>query len=112
MVNSEQIDLLHVMQKVESCRSQKELAQSVGFSVGKVNYVLKSLMEKGLIKAENFVKSDNKRAYRYFLTPKGLKEKIDLTQKYIAIKKREYEILEKILQEDMQRQEGGKIYEI
>ena len=103
MVNTEQIDLLHVMQKVESCNSQKELAQSVGFSVGKVNYVLKALLEKGLVKAENFVKSDNKRAYRYCLTPDGLREKIELTKRYIAIKKHEYEELEKNLQEDLKR---------
>lgn len=103
MVNTEQIDLLHVMQKVESCSSQKELAQSVGFSVGKVNYVLKVLLEKGLVKADNFVKSDNKRAYRYFLTPDGLKEKIALTKRYIAIKKSEFEELERVLQEDLER---------
>jgi len=99
-IKTEPSDLLQVMQKVEVCRSQKELAEAVGFSVGKVNYVLKALLAKGLIKAENFVKSKHKRSYDYLLTPKGLREKIVLTEKYIAIKKREYEALQQSLEAD------------
>ena len=82
-INTDQIDYLHVMQRVEDATSQKELASEVGFSVGKVNYVIKALLEKGFIKAENFVKSSNK---------------ILLTEKYIAIKKREYEKLQESLE--------------
>ena len=102
-VKTEAIDLLHVMQKVEVCSSQKELADEVGFSVGKVNYVIKSLLEKGYLKAGSFVKSSNKRAYKYLLTPSGLKNKIELTEKYIAIKKQEYEKLQENLAYDKQR---------
>ena len=99
-INTDQIDYLHVMQRVEDATSQKELASEVGFSVGKVNYVIKALLEKGFIKAENFVKSSNKRAYKYVITPDGLKNKILLTEKYIAIKKREYEKLQESLETD------------
>ena len=102
-IKTEQIDHLHVMQKVEECHSQKELADEVGFSVGKVNYIIKALLEKGFIKAETFVKSSNKRAYKYLLTSDGLKKKILLTEKYIAIKKHEYEKLQESLVLDKQR---------
>jgi len=105
-INTELIDYLHVMQKVEESTSQKELAKEVGFSVGKVNYVIKSLLETGYIKAENFMKSNNKRAYKYYLTSKGLKEKISLTETYIEIKKCEYETLESSLEKDMKRIQG------
>jgi len=102
-IKTEQIDHLRVMQKVEMCHSQKELADEVGFSVGKVNYIMKALLQKGFIKAENFVKSPNKRAYKYILTSEGLKTKILLTEKYIAIKKQEYEKLQESLYLDKQR---------
>ncbi|MEA1918866.1 MAG: MarR family EPS-associated transcriptional regulator [Campylobacterota bacterium] len=102
-INTDQIDLLHVMQKVEDVTSQKELAERVGFNVGKVNYVIKELLGKGYIKAENFVKSSNKRAYKYVLTGDGLKNKILLTEKYIAIKKLEYEELQENLNLDKRR---------
>jgi len=91
------------MQKVEDVSSQKELATEVGFSVGKVNYVIKALLEKGFIKVENFMKSPNKKAYRYLLTADGLKNKIALTETYIAIKKLEYEKLQENLELDKKR---------
>lgn len=106
-IKTEQIDLLQIMQRVEECHSQKELAQSVGFSVGKVNYVIKALLEKGFIKAENFVKSKNKRAYQYMLTKEGIKEKIAITEKYIAIKKNEYEMLQHNLENDLSKIKRG-----
>ncbi len=102
-INTKQIDYLNIMQNVETSISQKELASEVGFSVGKVNYVIKALLEKGFIKVENFVKSPNKSAYKYQLTPSGLKNKIYLTEKYIEIKKFEYEKLQESLEFDKQR---------
>lgn len=105
-INTEQIDHLYVMQKVETCQSQKVLADEVGFSVGKVNYIIKALLERGFIKAETFVKSSNKRAYKYLLTPEGLKNKILMTEKYIAIKKQEYEKLQESLHLDKQRSDS------
>ena len=91
------------MQNIEEHTSQKSLADSVGYSVGKVNYILKALLDKGLIKADNFIKSPNKRAYKYIITPEGLKSKIAITEEYIAIKKREYEKLKESLELDRRR---------
>jgi len=99
-MNTGEFDLLHVMNEVEQHHSQKSLADSVGYSVGKVNYILKALAEKGFIKIENFLKSDNKKGYRYLLTQEGLKQKISLTEAYIEIKQREYEELQESLATD------------
>ena len=70
--------------------SQRSLAQEIGFSVGKVNYVLKALVDKGFIKADSFLNSQNKRKYSYILTDDGMKEKINLTKKFIVRKRAEY----------------------
>src|SRR5688572_33358497 len=59
--------------------SQRTLAAELGISVGKVNYCLRALMQKGLVKANNFRNNENKRAYLYFLTPKGMEEKSKVT---------------------------------
>ena len=72
----------------------------MGFSLGKVNFILKALIDKGLVKTEKFISSNNKIKYRYLLTEKGIKEKITLTKKFIERKKREYEELERELVED------------
>ena len=103
MMEQEQVDYLNIMQNIENANSQKELADSVGWSVGKVNYVLKALVEKGYVKMDRFLKSQNKRAYHYLLTQEGLKKKIKLTEAYIEIKKREYEALQAMLEEDRER---------
>ena len=58
-----------------SDQSQRELAEIIGISVGKTNYIIKALVKKGLIKTKNFLNSKNKWAYRYILTPDGIKEK-------------------------------------
>ncbi|MEF3191329.1 MAG: MarR family EPS-associated transcriptional regulator [Campylobacterales bacterium] len=84
---------LHILRYAESAPNQRTLAQKVGYSVGKVNYVLSALIDKGLIKAERFIASNNKIKYRYILTPEGLREKIALTEAFIERKKREYEEL-------------------
>ena len=74
--------------------TQRDIASSIGYSVGKVNYILKALIEKGLIKIENFSNSQNKKNYKYLLTEQGIKEKIALTEKLIERKKQEYEELQ------------------
>ncbi|MEA1920946.1 MAG: MarR family EPS-associated transcriptional regulator, partial [Campylobacterota bacterium] len=94
MTKTDPYDLLHVMQKVESHANQKSLAEEVGYSVGKVNYILKALMDKGFIKIDNFIKADSKKGYRYLLTKEGILEKVALTEAYIKIKKAEYEALQ------------------
>ena len=58
--------------------SQRELSASLGISLGKVNFILKALVEKGSIKAKNFINNKNKRAYAYYLTPQGIEEKTKL----------------------------------
>ena len=88
---------LQVLRHAEQIRSQKSMADQLGFSVGKVNYVLKSLVAKGLVKVENFATSDNKRGYRYLLTSAGIEEKILLTQKFVERKREEYEELQREL---------------
>lgn len=73
--------------------SQRELAQDVGIALGKVNYVLNALTDKGLVKMRNFRNSDNKLRYAYILTPAGLRAKADLTAGFLRRKLTEYEAL-------------------
>lgn len=73
--------------------SQRELAQALGISLGSVNYSLQALIEKGCIKLHNFQQQKNKAVYAYLLTPKGIKEKMQLTAHFLERKMREYEAL-------------------
>ncbi|MFK8029519.1 MAG: MarR family EPS-associated transcriptional regulator [Gammaproteobacteria bacterium] len=73
--------------------SQRELAKEMGVSLGKTNYCIKGLMEKGWLKARNFKNNQNKIAYAYVLTPKGLREKANITARYLKRKLSEYETL-------------------
>ena len=73
--------------------SQRELALQLGISLGKVNYCIKALIEKGLLKANNFRNSNNKLAYMYLLTPNGVEEKTNTTMRFLQYKMREYENL-------------------
>jgi len=73
--------------------SQREVAKELGMSLGKVNYCLKALVERGWIKAANFKNSRNKTAYMYLLTPRGIEEKARVTGRFLQIKVREYEAL-------------------
>ena len=74
--------------------TQRELAKELGVSLGKVNYCLKALIDKGLIKAGNFKNSNNKSAYLYILTPKGIEEKSRITLHFLKRKIEEYEQLQ------------------
>ena len=88
------------MRKIQKSKSsQRELAQELGFSLGKLNYCLKALQDKGLVKIENFKKNPNKLNYFYVLTPKGLAEKTMLTINYMKKKMQEYDELKKELKE-------------
>ena len=73
--------------------TQRELSIEMGVSLGKVNYCLKKLIEKGLIKIASFKKNPNKVGYAYLLTPKGIEEKTILTYSFLKIKIKEYEVL-------------------
>lgn len=90
---------LSVLRNIENLKSQQSLANELGLSVGKVNYVLKALIEKGFIKAENFFANKNKNQYKYLLTEQGIKEKIDITEKFIKRKKEEYDRLQEEMRE-------------
>ncbi len=73
--------------------TQRQLSNDLGVSLGKVNYCLKSLTEKGFIKVNNFRNSSKKIQYSYLLTPKGIEEKAKLTLDFIRIKTQEYDTL-------------------
>ena len=73
--------------------TQRELAEALGVSLGKVNYCLKALIGKGLVKARNFKNSANKRAYFYVLTPHGIEEKARISVRFLKRKLEEYEAL-------------------
>ena len=88
--------------------SQRELSRSLGMSLGKINYCLKALIEKGLIKAENFRKSNNKLAYAYVLTPQGIHRKAEITLAFLRRKQEEYQQLQAEIEElraDVQAQQ-------
>lgn len=89
---------LSVLRNITEVKTQKTLALDIGISVGKVNYVLKALIDKGFIKADNFFANKNKNQYKYLLTQKGVEEKISLTKRFINRKKTEYEELQKELE--------------
>lgn len=86
---------LELLRKIDSNPNytQRELSQEMGVSLGKVNYCMKKLFEKGLVKLTNFTNSPNKKHYVYLLTPKGVEEKTRLTFVFLKIKIKEYEIL-------------------
>lgn len=73
--------------------SQRDLARKAGVSVGAVNYLLRALVEKGLVKIGNFTASDDKRRYAYVLTPQGITAKAALTRRFLRRKIAEYEAL-------------------
>ena len=70
--------------------TQRELSEELGLSLGKTNYVIKALVNKGWLKLNNFKRSDNKLGYIYLLTPKGITEKTILSQKFLSRKSEEY----------------------
>ena len=81
--------------EIEPQISQRDLARDLGISVGRANYCIQALIAKGLIKVNNFKNNQNKKAYMYFLTPKGIAEKINATSRFLKIKTDEYEALQR-----------------
>lgn len=98
MKNSQ--DQLEILRKINKKPklSQRELAKELGFSLGKLNYCIKELKKKGLVKIENFKKNPNKSKYLYYLTPKGLTVKTTLTLNFMERKLAEYDELKKDLE--------------
>ncbi len=74
--------------------SQRELSNALGLSLGKTHYVLHALLDKGLVKARNFRRSDNKLAYSYLLTAAGVREKLTLARRFLARKEAEFVLLQ------------------
>jgi len=101
----------HLLKTLESNPelTQRDLAKELGFSLGKTNYCLRALMDKGLVKASNFRNSQNKTAYIYKLTPQGIDEKARVTYRFLKRKQREYEELKQEIEELRQEYEGGKV---
>ena len=86
-----------VLRKIDNkkFKNQRDLASELGFSLGKINYCLKELRKKGLIKINNFTNNPNKSRYVYLLTPKGFIKKAKLTVNFMKRKMKEYDELEK-----------------
>tara|TARA_B110000495_G_C22802870_1_gene468933 strand:+ start:385 stop:696 length:312 start_codon:yes stop_codon:yes gene_type:complete len=95
-------DLLNILRKIYSKNelSQRKLAKDLNFSLGKLNYCLKSLKKKGLIKIQNFRNNENKINYIYKLTPKGISQKTKLTISFMQRKMKEYDELKKELNQE------------
>src|SRR5512142_2201911 len=87
--------------------SQRDLAKKLGVSLGKINFCLNALVEKGSLKINNFRNSDNKLAYAYLLTPRGVEEKARITVQFLKYKVQEYERLRKEI-EELRREAGEK----
>lgn len=88
--------------------TQRQLARELGVSLGKTHYLIKSLIDVGWVKIDNFQRSDNKWGYAYFLTPRGLVEKAGITAQFLVRKKLEHKQLQEEineLQEEVQRQQ-------
>tara|TARA_Y100000741_G_C18050670_1_gene476273 strand:- start:183 stop:482 length:300 start_codon:yes stop_codon:yes gene_type:complete len=92
-------DHLNLLRKIKNKpnSSQRELANDLNFSLGKLNYCLKALKAKGLIKIKNFSKNPKKINYIYLITPKGISEKTRLTINFMKRKMKEYDELKKEL---------------
>ena len=92
IITEDQLDLMHLIEK-DSNVSQRSIAKKMGFSIGKVNYCLKALVDIGFVKIHNFNNSSEKINYVYILTPMGIQEKTAITIRFIAKKKQEYDKL-------------------
>ena len=86
---------LNLLRKLESNPeyTQRELSQEMVVSLGKINYCMKKMVEKGWVKLKNFTNNSNKVGYAYLLTPKGIEQKAKLTFVFLQIKMEEYEML-------------------
>ena len=92
--NQDHFNTLRKIQKKPNS-TQRELAKDLGFSLGKLNYILNALKNKGLVKIKNFRKNPNKLNYFYVLTPKGISVKTSLTLNFMKRKMKEYDELQK-----------------
>jgi EPS-associated MarR family transcriptional regulator len=94
--NLESEEVLKVLREITKNpeMTQRELSSRLGISLGKVNFLMNALIQKGLVKAHNFKNSNNKKAYIYYLTPSGFEEKLKITYHFLKRKLEEYKQLE------------------
>ena len=107
----EDLDLLRYLQEKQDV-SQRELAQKMGISLGKINFILNALIKKGIIKVQNFRNNKNKLSYTYYLTSAGINEKAALTVKFFKRKLNDYDIIKRELaelEEDMKKINASEI---
>ena len=93
-LNSDDLNVLRYLESTQKV-SQRGLSSSLGISLGKVNFIIRALIDKGIIKARNFKNNKNKRAYAYYLTKEGIQEKSKMTLQFFKRKMHEYDILKK-----------------
>ena len=93
---TEKEEVLKILREIKENpeMTQRELSSRLDVSLGKINFLLKSLIEKGFVKADNFKNADNKTAYLYLLTPRGIEEKTRITYYFLKYKMMEYDRLE------------------
>ena len=107
----EDLDLLRYLQEKQDV-SQRELAQKMGISLGKINFILNALIKKGIIKVQNFRNNKNKLSYTYYLTSAGINEKAALTVKFFKRKLNDYDIIKRELaelEEDMKKINASEV---
>lgn len=107
---------LELLRKLEANPeyTQRKLSKEMGVSLGKVNYCLNKLIDKGWIKLSNFKKNPNKKGYFYLLTAKGIEQKSKLTYSFLKIKIKEYEMLQEeinLLRKDVNSKKTMHIYD-
>jgi EPS-associated MarR family transcriptional regulator len=98
LTDPQRLEILKLLQD-QPQMSQRDLAQAMGVSLGKANYCLKALMDKGLVKLENFRNNPDKRQYAYLLTPAGIEERTRITLAFLRRKVVEYEALEREIEQ-------------
>ncbi len=89
-----EFNILRLIDK-ESRTTQRSIAKKLGYSLGKLNYCLRGLRKKGLVKIKNFKRNDNKLSYLYILTPKGISLKTNMTISFLKKRAKEFELLKR-----------------
>ncbi len=106
--SDETLDILREI-SANPCTTQRQLSALVGVSLAKINYLLRAMIEKGIIKTETFLTSDHKAAYIYHLTPAGIEERARITMRFLKKKSDEYERLKDDLSQLEQNDAAARV---